>query len=123
MSCEDRVERGVLGDASEGDVRHPFVDKAASNPFGFVLKFVVVVGACQEALPGQGGRNATRINHYPSPTPLFGDVSGGATAAGGVEDEVAGVGGHEETTLDDFGHCLNDIHLVCRSRGVCPIVG
>ena len=82
-------------------MRNRFVDEAARNPFRFVLEFVVVVGACQDALKCQGGSDATGINHYPSPPPLFGDVSGGATSAGGVEDEVAGVGGHEETTLDN----------------------
>ena len=50
MSREDLVKRSILGDASEGDVRDFFVDEAACNAFGFVFEFVVVVGACQEAL-------------------------------------------------------------------------
>ena len=51
-------------------------------------------------------------------------IGGGAGAAGRVEDEIAGVGGHQDATLNDSSDCLNDvISLIgeselhrCRSR-------
>ena len=33
MFCEYWIKRGVLGDASEGNMRNRFLDKAARNPF------------------------------------------------------------------------------------------
>ena len=45
-------------------------------------------------------------------------VGGGAGTAGRVEHEVAGVGGHQDAALNDFGVGLDDVDLlVARS---CP---
>ena len=47
---ENRVKRGVLGDAFKGDVRDGFVDESGRDACRFVLEFVVVETRCQEAL-------------------------------------------------------------------------
>ncbi len=65
--------------------------------------------------------NAGGVDGDPAAAPLFGDIGGGAGAAGGVEDEVAGIGGHQETALNDFCCCLDDIDLVSPTyRNVGP---
>jgi hypothetical protein len=51
------------------------------------------------------------------------DVSGGARAAGGIEDEVAGARDHVDAALDDLLACLDYICLLSReatSRRVVP---
>ena len=48
---------------------------------------------------------------------MLGDGGGGAAAAGGVEYEVAGVGGHQHTTLNDFRVGLNDVDFVSGKTG------
>ena len=57
------------------------------------------------------------VDGDPATAPLLGDVRGGAGAAGGVEDEVAGVGGHQDAALNDFGiRCLHNVDLgICSS--------
>ena len=113
----DDVDFGVVGDGLEGDVGHALVDEAladvaaglvqgsafwpvrsASLPdaFGRVGQEVVGVAGGHEAGAGQGEGDAGGVDGDPAPAPLLGDVGGGAGAAGGVEDQVAGVGGHEE---------------------------
>jgi hypothetical protein len=42
---------------------------------------------------------------------LFGDEGGGARTAGRIENKVARVGDHEETTLDDFFRSLDNVSL------------
>ena len=51
--------------------------------------------------------HARGVDGDPAAAPLLGDVGRGAGAAGGVEHEVAGVGGHEDTALNDFRVGLN----------------
>ena len=71
-----------------------FVFEAAADAFVGVGKFVVVESGGHEALFGESGGDAGGVAGDPAAAPLFGDNGGGAGAAGGVEDEVAGVGGH-----------------------------
>src|SRR5438132_1199767 len=52
-----------------------------------------------------------RFQSHPAACPLLGDVGGGAGATGGIEDEVAGVGGHENCTLNHFCTALHNIYL------------
>jgi hypothetical protein len=47
---------------------------------------------------------------------LLGDVGGGAGAAGGVQDEVAGVGGHQEATPYHSTGRLDDVQLALTKR-------
>ena len=61
--------------------------------------------------------SATRevSNGDPAAAPLLGDGGGGAGAAGWIEHQIAGVSGHHDAALDDFGQCLDHIDLVARS--------
>ena len=43
-----------------------------------------------QARAGERQRDAAGVDGDPAPTPLLGDIGGGAGAAGGVEHEVAG---------------------------------
>jgi hypothetical protein len=52
------------------------------------------------------------INGDPAAAPLLGDVGGGAGTARRVQHEVAGIGGHEEASLDSTRSCLNDIEFL-----------
>ena len=68
--------------------------------------------------------DAGGVDGDPAAPPLLGDVRRGAGAAGGVQEEVAGVGGHQDATLWNKPlSCLHDINLClvlhlqpCRSR-------
>ncbi len=83
-------------------------------------QFVVVEHGGHQPLPGEGDRHARGVAGDPAPAPLLGDISGGAAAAGGIEDQVAGVGGHEEATLDDERICLNHVHQISFTQCVRP---
>ncbi|MCY1307782.1 hypothetical protein D9M70_577380 [compost metagenome] len=51
---------------------------------------------------------------------MFGDGGSGTRAAGGVEDEVAGVGGHKQATLYNFLRSLDNIDFVfCEVTCLC----
>ena len=67
---------------------------------------------------------ATRLVSHgdPAPAPLLGDIGGGAAAAGGVEHQVAGVGGHQEAALDDSVIRLNDVDLVVSELRLSRVV-
>jgi hypothetical protein len=110
----DDVDLGVVRDRLQGDVRDPLVDEAMADvavgrgrrrcrarDLGLlelalvgVREEVIGVARAHDAYAGQGERHAGRVDRDPAAAPLLGDVGGGAGAAGGVEDEVAGVGGH-----------------------------
>ena len=64
-----------------------------------------VVGIARAHQPGAGERegDAAGVDSDPAPAPLFGDIGGRAGAAGRVEHEVAGIGGHKDAALDDLG--------------------
>ena len=105
----DDVDLGVIRDGFEGDMRDGLVHKAACDAFFGVGEIVVVEDGGHEPLFGEGYRNAGGVAGDPAPAPLLGDISGGSGTAGGVEDEVAGVGGHEEAAFDDLLCCLDNI--------------
>ena len=93
--------------------------------FRAVGEHVVGVSRPHDAGPGEGQCDAGGIDGDPAASPLFGDVGGGAGAAGGIEDEVAGVGGHEDAAFDDLGKRLYYVELVGRkacNAGVNPVV-
>ena len=79
--------------------------------FAGIGQQVVGIAGAHEPGTGQGQGHAGGVDGDPAPAPLFGDVGGGAGATGGVEDEVAGVGGHEDAALDYFCRCLNDVYF------------
>ena len=110
----DDVDLGVVGDGAQGDVGDALVDEALADVavagrYGRRLAFdlsllllslaavgeqVVGVAGAHDAGAGQGEGDARGVDGDPTAAPLFGDVGGGAGAAGGVEDEVARVGSH-----------------------------
>ena len=115
----DDVDLGVVGDGLERDMRHPLVDEAMADAVADRLgrgrgagdlglleltlagvgEQVIGIAGAHDAGPGQGECDAGGVDGDPAPAPLLGDIGGGAGAAGGVEDEVAGVGGHEDAAL------------------------
>ena len=129
----DHVDLGVVGDGFQRDVRHALVDEALADVVvggrvgrgraGDVGLLAAALGAVGEQVEGelrahdpgagQRQRHAGGVDGDPAPAPLLGDEGGGAGAAGRVEHEVAGVGGHEEAAFDDLRARLNHIDLVC----------
>jgi hypothetical protein len=51
---------------------------------------------------------------------MLGDEGGGAGTTGRVEHDVAGVGGHQHTTLDDPLIRLDDVNLIWRAAKTVP---
>ena len=90
----------VVGDGFERDVGHGLVDEAAANALARMCQLVVVEDGGHQSLLGQRQRHAGGVAGDPAPAPLLGDEGGGAAAAGGVEDQIAGVGGHEDASLE-----------------------
>ena len=130
----DDVDLGVVGDGLERDVRHALVDEAVADivmggvgrgggalDLGGLLLAVFAIGEeipgifrAHDPRAGERERHAAGVDGDPAPAPLLGDEGGGARAAGWVEDQIAGVGGHEEATFNDLRRTLNDICFVFR---------
>ena len=91
-------------------MRDGLVLEAAADAFLGVGQLVVVEDGAHQALFGEGDRHARGVAGDPAAAPLLGDVGGRAGAAGGVEDQVAGVGGHEEAARDDLRQRLDDVY-------------
>ena len=115
-------------------MRHALIDKALADvavggsfgwnrvrDFGFLLLAVLAVGkqviriaGAHDAGASERERNARGVDGDPAAAPLFGDIGGGAGAAGGIEDEVARIGRHQNAALDNLGTSLNYIDLIGR---------
>ena len=89
-------------------------------PVAGVGEQVVGIAGAHEAGTRQGQGDAGGVDGDPTAAPLLGDIGCGAGTAGGIENEVAGVGGHEEAALDDRWPCLNYIPLF---RLLVPSIG
>jgi hypothetical protein len=122
VSGGDGVNFGVLRDGLQRDVRHGLVFEAAGGTAFGVFEFVVVELCSHQPLAGDGERYAAGIAGDPAPPPLLGAVGGGAGAAGGVEDQVARVGGHQNAALDDFGVGLDGVEFLCFPPRIAPNV-
>ena len=70
--------------------------------FGRIGQDVVGEAPGHQTGAGQGDGHPGCVDGDPAPSPLFGNVGGGARAAGGVKHQVAGVSGHQHTTLNNF---------------------
>ncbi len=95
------------------------------DPFGRVGQQVVGKLRGHQARAGQGQGDAAGVDGDPAPAPLLGDVGGCAAAACRVEHQIAGVGGHEEATLDDLWVRLHNVDLLRCKTGdyrVCPSI-
>ena len=107
---------GVVGDRLQRDVRDALVDEALRTScewaeaaggtpgqlglplraFGRVGEQVVREACAHEASAGEGERHAARVDRDPAPAPLLGHIGRRAAPARRVEDQVAGVGGHQQ---------------------------
>ncbi len=128
----EHVDLGVVGDRLQRDMRRALIDEAVADvvvrrPVGldFAGDFLLLsaaFGAVAEQVEGvlrrheAGARecqgDAGSVNGDPAPSPLFRNGGGGAGAAGGVEHEVAGIGGHHQAALNHFGQCLYYVDTV-----------
>ena len=102
-SLADVVAGGRVGGCLAGD-------------FGFFQLPVAAVGeqipgiACaHDASAGERQGDAGGVDGDPAAAPLLGDVGSSASATGRVEDEVAGVGGHQDTALNQCCGSLNHV--------------
>jgi len=136
------LDVGVVGDGFESDVGNALVYEAFADvvigfvcgrdfagEFGFfadavgrIGQEVVGVFCAHQARAGQGESDAAGVAGDPAAAPLLGDIGGGAAAASGVEDEVAGVGGHQDAAFDDPCVGLHNVGFVGRSAKVSPHV-
>ena len=68
--------------------------------FAAVGEQIPGIARCHETRAGERERDAAGVDRDPPSAPLLGDIGRGARAAGGIEHEVAGVGGHEDATFN-----------------------
>ena len=70
----------------------------------------------EKSLACKGNSYPTCVNRDPAPPPLFGNIGGCSTAAGWVENQIAGVGGHENAPCDHFRVGLDYVTLLTRVK-------
>ena len=129
MVFPDDVDLGVVGDGFEGDVGDALIDEAVghvavdgfragggANDFRFlelalagIRQQVIGITRAHDAGAGQGEGHAGGVDRDPAAAPLLGHRRRGAGTAGRIENEIAGVGGHEEAAFNDLGTRLYDI--------------
>ena len=76
---------------------------------------------CGETGAREGNGHPRRVNRDPAPTPFLSHYRGGSPAARWVKDQVAGVTGHEDASLDHLGIALYNVGLV-RHEAACGVV-
>ena len=128
----DDVDLGVVGDGTRCNVRAPSVDESMADvamcrcalgrrardlaffalAVNTVGEEIVRVACAHEARAGEGKRDPRCVDSDPASTPLLGDIGGCAGAAGRIQNEIAGVGGHEDATFDQPFVCLNNVYLI-----------
>ena len=89
----------IIGNRLQCHMRHRLINKPRLQTLVRILQFVVVIARRHQPLLGQRHRHARGVARDPAAAPFFGDESGGAGTASGVEHEVAGVGGHQHAAL------------------------
>ena len=77
---------------------------------------------------GQRQSHPARVDGDPAPAPLLGNVSGRAATTGRIQNHVAGIRSHQETTLHDSsvqsGQYRSFLHPVdSATNRVSPYVG
>ena len=93
------------------------IDEAARRSTCLVGEPEVREGSSKEALPREREGDAADIARDLAAPPLFGGVSGGARATGRIKHEIAWIGGHEKTALNNRIRGLNDIRLISHKAG------
>jgi hypothetical protein len=92
--------------------RELLTDLLLLGPAGVgVAEQVVRELRAHQPLPSQRQGDARRVDRDPAATPLLGDEGGRSGAAGGIEDEITGIGGHEHAAFDDSREGLNDVYV------------
>jgi hypothetical protein len=110
----DRVDVGVVCDGFERDMRHGFIVEAAAETLMRIAERVIVEAGGHQPLLGQRDRHARGVAGDPAPPPFLGDEGGGAGAAGRIEHQIAGIGGHQHAAFNNLHGRLDDIHLFFR---------
>ena len=83
---------------------------------------VVGIARAHQPRARERQRHARGVDGDPAPAPLLGDSSRGAGAAGRIEHEIAGIGGHQDAALDYLSASLNHIDLfVSKAASTCVI--
>ena len=77
-----------------------------------ISKQIVWVARAHNARTGKSKRNSRSIDRDPSTTPLFGNIGSSARAASGIKNEIARIGGHQNTSFNNLSDRLNDVKLV-----------
>ena len=131
----DRVDLGVVGNGLEGDVGHALVHEALADvalgpgvlrfgagessflalPLRAVGERVVGITRAHDPRAGEREGDARSVHSHPTPAPLFRDVCGRPRPAGGVENQIARIRGHENAATYSGGRCLHNVHLRIRS--------
>ena len=128
----DDIDLRVVGDVPQRDVRNALVDEPLSHaaigtrfgrraplnlrllrlPLRAIGQQVVRIARAHNAGAGQRERHPRGVYGDPATAPLLGDISRCARAASRVENEVAGVGGHEYAAFYHLRVGLNHVSLV-----------
>ena len=116
----DDIDFGVVGDGREGDVGNALVHEALADiavgwgfgkgfagefgflvlPFGAVRQEVEGVTDTHDAGSSESEGDSRSVDRDPATAPLLGNVGCCARAAGWIEDEIAGIGCHENATFE-----------------------
>jgi hypothetical protein len=142
----DDVDFGVVGDAFQSHMRRALVYESVANVIrvagvgrrlagqlsifgrsGFrILEDEIIVLRAHQPRARKRECHARGVYSDPTSTPVFRNGGRRARAAGRIEHEIAGVGGHQDAALDNFflGR-LDDVDFVHRASrlGVGPKVG
>src|SRR5690242_8226368 len=96
------VDETLLNVAASAAARQDSAAQFARLPHALrrVGEEVVGKAPAHQAGASEGEGDAAGVNGDPTAPPLLGDVRSGATATGGIENEIAGVSGHEDASFD-----------------------
>ena len=81
-------------------------------PFRAVGEQIPRIACAHDARPRQRERHTGGVDGDPAPAPLLGDIGGGAGAAGRVQHQIAGIGGHEDAALNQL-FVPSELHKSC----------
>ncbi len=125
----DLIDLRVIGDGFEGDVGDGLVDESAFQPLVRIFQVVIIIAGGHQPLLGQSCGHPGCVAGDPAPSPFFGDIGGGAGPAGGIEDQVTGIGGHEDATFNNLvkqfaqHRCSHQFRIVCFPVSISLIGG
>src|ERR1700722_3943324 len=75
-----------------------------------------------QSLLGERGSNAGSVTSNPPASPLLRHISCCSAAASYVQNQIAGISGHQQTALNDLSACFDDIgFLRCKTSNNCVL--